>query len=186
MTDTTSMPVYKTSGDQKCAEDAGLTCSLTWCLLCFCSTHTPAAGAAESGRAADAVGKFHFETSRPSLLSTHIVLFTFHIMRTERDCPSTRKAGEHRRAFPGGGAGLGGGGAPNWLADTRSFRAACAPLRRAGSGVGIKRGPETEVGAYGEASRRLSEAAQALCLVGPLHGQFYRRAVSRGIISQDA
>ena len=131
-------------------------------------------------------GKFQFETSRPSLLLTHIVLFTFHIMRTERDCRSTRKAGEHRRAFPGVGAGLGGGGAPNWLADTRSFRAACAPLRRAGSGIGIKRGPETEVGAYGEASRRLGEAAQALCQVGPLHGQFYRRAVSRGIISQDA
>jgi hypothetical protein len=65
----------------------------------YCVSAAPHAGVrcGEQRTLLLANGKFQFETSRPSLLLTHIVLFTFHIMRTERDCRSTRKASDDRR-----------------------------------------------------------------------------------------
>jgi len=154
MTDTTSMPVYKTSGDQNVLRMLGrVTCSLTWCLLCFCSTSRRR----QMRRAADAVaGEWQVPvrnvSAQPPLDTYRTIYVPYH---ADREGLPLNTQGERRPPhFLASGLGLAEAAPRIGLADTRSFRAACAPLRRAGSGVGIKRGPETEVGAYGDGNLR--------------------------------
>jgi hypothetical protein len=92
---------------------------------------------ASSGRCCWRIASSSSKRLGPSLLLTHIVFLTFHIMRTERDGRSRRKAGEHRRAFPGVGARLGGGGArigsPTSAASERQARRYVEQARESGS-----------------------------------------------------
>jgi hypothetical protein len=137
MTDTTSMPVYKTSGDQNVLRMLGrVTCSLTWCLLCFCSTSRRR----QMRRAADAVaGEWQVPvrnvSAQPPLDTYRTIYVPYH---ADREGLPLNTQGERRPPhFLASGLGLAEAapriGSPTHAASERHARRYVEQARESGS-----------------------------------------------------
>jgi hypothetical protein len=177
MTDTTSMPVYKHQVIKNVLRIlARVAFSLTWSIyyvLQHSRRRQARLKAGEQRTLLLANGKFQFETSRPQppLDTYRIIYVPYHADREGLPLNTARQANTAAH-FLASGLGL-AEAAPRIGSPNTQLPSGRRPATSSRLGVGITGGPETEVGAYGEACRLLGEAAQAPCQDGPPHGQFY-------------